>query len=75
LSFFTLRVEAGKTINIKRSALLYTDQKGLNLEWTDEIGMNWGIEGLKPGKYLLRLHYNPRRLPMSFFLICLQRGS
>src|SRR5262249_8549913 len=25
-------------------------------------GTNWGIEGLKPGKYLLRLHYNTRAL-------------
>jgi hypothetical protein len=56
-------LEIGKSVNIKGFARLYSVNNGIKLWWEDEFGTNWWIEGLKPGKYLLRLHYNTRRLP------------
>jgi hypothetical protein len=63
-------LETGKSVKIKAFARLYSVHKEIKLWWEDEFGTNWWIEGLKPGKYLLRLHYNTRRLPdhwSSFF--------
>jgi len=58
-----LSLDAGKTVTIKRCSQLSTYRTGssLRLVWEDEFGTVSEIEGLKPGKYLLRLQYNTRR--------------
>jgi len=58
-----ISLDAGKTATIQRFSQLSTYRTGssLRLVWADEFGTVSEIEGLKPGKYLLRLQYNTRR--------------
>jgi hypothetical protein len=58
-----ISLDAGKTVTFKRFSQLSTYRTGssLRLVWEDEFGMVSEIEGLKPGKYLLRLQYNTQR--------------
>jgi len=56
-----VNLEAGKTVTANRFAYLYMGKPGpMSLAWMDEYCEGWGIEDLKPSKYLLRLHYNTR---------------
>jgi hypothetical protein len=57
-----LSLDAGKTATVKGCAQLssYRTGSSLRLVWEDEFGTVSEIEGLKPGKYLLRFQYNTR---------------
>jgi RNA polymerase sigma factor (sigma-70 family) len=50
-------LEPGKAATAKELARLFHRDKGLSLYWEDETGNEWSYDGLRPGKYLLRLHY------------------
>jgi hypothetical protein len=51
-----------KTVTVDGTASVYTGGRyGTCLWWEDAFGTNWWIDGLKPGKYVLRLRYNTRR--------------
>jgi hypothetical protein len=56
-----ISLRAGETTTVKGSATLYTGGRyGTCLWWEDEFGTNWWTDGLKPGKYLLRLQHDTR---------------
>jgi hypothetical protein len=59
LNYVTL--EPGKTITINGSARIQTGGPSGTCLWRDdEFGTSWLIDGLKPGKYSLRLRYNSK---------------
>jgi hypothetical protein len=62
---------ARKTTTIQRISHLRTYRKGSNLrlDWEDELGNAYQVEGLKPGKYSLKLRYNTRELADGWSLV------
>jgi hypothetical protein len=65
-----ISLAAGQTITVKGGARLYgDDRKGTALGWVDEFGTHWGIDGIKPGKYVLRLRYNTQRHAEDWTLV------